>query len=97
MEVFGYRIGDFAYVTDCNLIPETSFRLLEGVEILVLDALRHRPHPTHFSVEEAIEMLQSGSARAARSSPTWPTRWITTIPSPPGVEFGYDGLVFDVD
>lgn len=96
MEVFGYRIGGFAYVTDCNLIPETSFRLLEGVEILVLDALRHRPHSTHFSVEEAVEI-----ARRIGPRRTILTHMAHEVdhddPLPAGVEFGYDGLVFDAD
>lgn len=96
MEVFGYRTGGFAYVTDCNVIPEASFGLLEGVEVLVLDALRHRPHSTHFSVEEALEV-------AARIGPrrTILTHMAHEVdhddPLPPGVEFGYDGLTFDID
>ncbi|MFL6194951.1 MAG: MBL fold metallo-hydrolase [Thermoanaerobaculia bacterium] len=96
MEVFGYRIGGFAYVTDCNVIPEPSLRLLEGVEVLVLDALRHRPHSTHFSVEEALEV-------AARIGPrrTILTHMAHEVdhddPLPPGVEFGYDGLTFEID
>jgi phosphoribosyl 1,2-cyclic phosphate phosphodiesterase len=96
MEVFGYRTGGLAYVTDCNVIPEASFRLLEGVEILVLDALRHRPHPTHFSVEEAIEAAERIGAR--RTIFTHMTHDVDhDDPLPPGVEFGYDGLVFDAD
>lgn len=96
MEVFGYRTGGFAYVTDCNVIPEASFGLLEGVEVLVLDALRHRPHSTHFSVEEALEV-------AARIGPrrTILTHMAHEVdhddPLPTGVEFGYDGLTFDID
>lgn len=54
-EVFGYRFGDFAYLTDCKKIPDSSYPLLEGVEVVVLDALREKPHPTHMSIEEAIE------------------------------------------
>ena len=96
MEVFGYRIGGFAYVTDCNLIPEPSFRLLEGVEILVLDALRHRPHSTHFSVEEALEVAER--IRARRTILTHMAHEVDhDDPLPPGVEFGYDGLVFEAD
>ncbi len=96
MEVFGYRTGGFAYVTDCNQIPEASFRLLEGVEILVLDALRHRPHPTHFSVEEAIEVARRIGAR--RTIFTHMTHDVDhDDPLPAGVEFGYDGLVFDAE
>jgi len=98
-EVFGYRIGSFAYVTDCNLIPETSFRLLEGVEILILDALRYRPHSTHFSVEEAMEAAARIGAR--RTILTHIAHEIDhdapQVPLRRGVEFGYDGLVLDLD
>lgn len=96
MEVFGYRIGDFAYVTDCNQIPETSFRLLAGVEILVLDALRHRPHATHFSVEEALEIAERIGPR--RTILTHMSHEVDhDDPLPPGVELGYDGLTFEID
>lgn len=96
MEVFGYRIGGFAYVTDCNRIPETSLRLLAGVEILILDALRHRPHSTHFSVEQAIGI--AGRIGARRTIFTHMTHEVDhDDPLPPGVEFGYDGLVFDAE
>lgn len=96
MEVFGYRTGGFAYVTDCNQIPETSFRLLEGIDILVLDALRHRSHPTHFSVEEAIGVAERIGAR--RTIFTHMTHDVDhDDPLPAGVEFGYDGLVFDAE
>ncbi len=98
MEVFGYRIGSFAYVTDCNLIPEESFRLLDGVETLILDALRYRPHPTHFSVAEALEV--AARIGAGRTILTHIAHEIDhdapAFPLPPGVEFGYDGLVFDI-
>jgi phosphoribosyl 1,2-cyclic phosphate phosphodiesterase len=98
-EVFGYRIGRFAYVTDCNLIPETSYRLLEGVEILILDALRYRPHSTHFSVEEAMEAAARIGAR--RTILTHLAHEVDygapKVPLAPGVELGYDGLAFDVD
>ncbi len=96
MEVFGYRTGGFAYVTDCNRIPETSFRLLEGVEILVIDALRHRPHPTHFSIKQAAEAAERIGAR--RTIFTHMTHEVDhDDPLPAGVELGYDGLVFDVE
>lgn len=54
MDVLGFRFGNFAYLTDCSLIPESSADLLLGLDVLVLDALRVRPHKTHFSVEEAV-------------------------------------------
>lgn len=55
MPVLGFRIGALAYCTDVSRIPEESFALLEGLDVLVLDALQYKRHTTHFSVEEAIE------------------------------------------
>lgn len=54
-EVLGFRIGDIAYCPDCNRIPDASRKLLRGLDVLVLDALRRTPHPTHFTIDEAIE------------------------------------------
>jgi phosphoribosyl 1,2-cyclic phosphate phosphodiesterase len=56
--VLGYRIGDFAYCTDCCEIPESTMRQLHGLEVLILDALRYTPHPTHFTVEQAISVAK---------------------------------------
>lgn len=56
--IHGYRIGSLAYLTDCSGIPEESFAMLSGVKILVVGALRYRPHPTHFSVSQAVEAAQ---------------------------------------
>ncbi len=53
--IYGYRIGDAAYLTDCSTLPETSAEQLQGLKLLILGALRHKPHPTHMTVEEAIE------------------------------------------
>ena len=47
MEISGFRFGNAAYLTDVSAIPESSFALLEGLEHLVLSALRHKPHPSH--------------------------------------------------
>jgi phosphoribosyl 1,2-cyclic phosphate phosphodiesterase len=55
MPVLGFRIGRLAYCTDVSRIPESSFELLKDLDVLVLDALQHRKHTTHFSVEEALE------------------------------------------
>lgn len=54
--ILGFRIGDFAYITDTNGIPDASMRLLEGVRILALDGLRPAPpHPTHYTIGEAVD------------------------------------------
>lgn len=54
LSVFGFRIGNFAYCTDTNFIPDKSLELLDGTETLILDALRYHKHPTHFSINEAV-------------------------------------------
>ncbi|MCB1057105.1 MAG: MBL fold metallo-hydrolase [Acidobacteria bacterium] len=94
LEVFGYRFGRFAYVTDCSEIPEASFALLEGVEMLILDALRYHPHPTHFTVEQALEAAQRIGAR--RTVFTHMNHDVDyrrpQVTLPEGIEFGYDGL-----
>jgi phosphoribosyl 1,2-cyclic phosphate phosphodiesterase len=61
--VLGFRVGNVAYCTDTNGIPDASWPLLEGLNTLILDALRNRPHPTHFSLEEAIAAAQRIGAR----------------------------------
>jgi len=54
-EATGYRIGALAYLTDCSAIPDSSWPLLAGVEVLIIDGLRLRPHPTHFHLARAVE------------------------------------------
>jgi phosphoribosyl 1,2-cyclic phosphate phosphodiesterase len=99
LEVLGYRIGNFAYLTDCNVIPEASFDLVHGVELLILDALRYRPHSTHFSVTEALAAATRIGAK--RTILTHIGHEIDhdapAVTLPPGVEFGYDGLAFEAD
>jgi phosphoribosyl 1,2-cyclic phosphate phosphodiesterase len=99
LAVYGYRIGSFAYVTDTNRIPEDGFRLLAGVDTLILDALRYRPHPTHFSFEEALAAAARVGAR--RTIFTHITHEVDhdslAVQLPPGVELGYDGLAFDAE
>jgi phosphoribosyl 1,2-cyclic phosphate phosphodiesterase len=58
LPVLGFRVGRLAYCTDVNRIPEESFALLEDLDVLVLDALQHKPHSTHFSIEQAMEVVR---------------------------------------
>ena len=66
--VFGFRIDDVAYCTDVSKIPPESWPRLEGLKVLVLDALRPKPHPGHFSLDQALEVIVS--ACWDRSAPT---------------------------
>ncbi len=56
--ISGYRFGNTAYLTDLNDIPETSLALLEGLDVLILDALRREPHPSHAHVEKSIQLVE---------------------------------------
>jgi phosphoribosyl 1,2-cyclic phosphate phosphodiesterase len=63
LPIVGYRFGNTAYLTDVSAIPESSFGLLEGVEVLVLAALRHAPHPSHATLEQSLLWAQRIGAR----------------------------------
>ena len=52
--ILGFRAASFAYLTDCSALADEAWPLLEGLDVLVLDALRVRPHPTHFSLDQAV-------------------------------------------
>jgi phosphoribosyl 1,2-cyclic phosphate phosphodiesterase len=97
MGVLGFRIGDLAYCTDVSRIPEASWPLLEGLDTLVLDALRHEPHPTHFSLSEALEVidrLRPGRAILTHLSHGF-DHAVTETTLPPHVALAYDGLTLD--
>jgi phosphoribosyl 1,2-cyclic phosphate phosphodiesterase len=99
LPVLGFRMGDFGYVTDASYVPDETVRRLQGVRYLILNALRHRPHPTHMNVAQALEIVQRISPEHA---------WFTHITHdldhettnrelPDGVDLAHDGLQFTVD
>jgi phosphoribosyl 1,2-cyclic phosphate phosphodiesterase len=94
--VLGFRIDDVAYCTDVNRIPERSWPLLEGLRVLVLDALRYKPHPGHLSLNEALEVI--ARVKPQRAYLTHMTHELehetVNRQLPPGVELAYDGLQF---
>lgn len=98
LPVLGFRLGSFAYLTDCNRIPDASWALLAGVQTVILDALRHRPHSTHFSLGEATDVVRTlGAPRAYFTHISHDLGHAATNASlPPGLELAYDGLVLDV-
>lgn len=98
-EIVGYRIGRFAYLTDFSQIPDSSFALLDGVEVLFLDALRHKFHPTHSTVENSLAV-----AARVGASRTYFTHIChdlaheaTQRTLPEGVFLAYDGLRIEID
>lgn len=93
-EVLGFRFGNVAYCTDVNHIPEDSMQRLEGLDVLILDALRDRPHVTHFSLDEAVQI-----ARRLRPKRTLFTHMshdlehvATCARLPEGMDLAHDGL-----
>jgi len=102
MEVLGYRFGKAAYLTDFSSLPETSAALLDGLDDLIIDALRDIPHPMHQTVEQALALVRRLAPKRA---------WFTHIAHDlshaetnqrlrdagvPNVQLAYDGLQFDV-
>jgi phosphoribosyl 1,2-cyclic phosphate phosphodiesterase len=99
MEIAGFRFGSTAYLTDVSDIPEASFALLEGLEHLIVSALRHKPHPSHATVEQA-----SGWARRIGARHTWFTHIAhelgheaTNRTLPDNIRLAYDGLSLPVN
>ena len=96
--MWGYRIGDFAYMTDCNRIPEEEYAKLKDLKLLVIDALRYRKHSTHFSIDEAVEVSKRINAKQ-----TYFTHMTHDVlheeaneKLPGNIQLAYDGLTVEV-
>lgn len=98
LEVLGFRIGNFAYCTDTNHIPEVSIKKLENLDFLILDALRYRKHPTHFTVDEAIEMAKIiGAKKTYFTHISHNIKHSNLDPKlPENISLGYDGLSIEL-
>jgi len=92
--VIGFRIGGLAYMTDCSRIPPESLDKLRGLDLLVLGALRFRPHPTHMNIDEALGVVDE--LRPGRTVFTHLSHEVEYVRDsarlPEGVEFAYDGM-----
>ncbi|HUS07995.1 MAG TPA: MBL fold metallo-hydrolase [Bryobacteraceae bacterium] len=97
-EVHGFRFGGAAYLTDHSEIPDESLMQLQGLDVLFLDALRHKPHPTHSTVERSLEHVKQLAPRRAFfthiSHDLHHAR--TESQLPPHVRLAYDGLELTV-
>ena len=94
LPIVGYRIGDLGYVTDAKTIPEASLDLLRGLDVLVLNTLRERPHPTHLSLAEALAVIGQVAPRRAFLVHLGHELGHARAESllPPGVTVAHDGL-----
>ena len=86
-----------AYLTDCSAIPDASLRMLGNLDVLVLDAVRFRPHPTHFSVDEALEVISILKPKRAFLTHLCHDIDHDTVSAmlPAGVELAWDGLTIE--
>ncbi len=95
----GFRFGNHAYLTDHSEIPEESMGLLEGLDVLFLDALRYKPHPTHSTVEQSLKTVERLKPRAAYfthiSHDLEHARAESLLPE--GVRLAYDGLELELE
>ena len=94
LPVLGFRIGNVAFCTDVSYMPEESLPLLEGLDVLIIDALRDEPHATHFGIPQALEVVER--VRPKRTFFTHVSHYLdyasTNARLPAGVELSYDGL-----
>ncbi len=93
--VYGYRVGPVAYLTDVKTVSEAAFAALDGVEVLVINALFERPHPTHLSFDEAIAVARRIGARqtyVTHLTHRYAHAWLETR-LPDGIAPAFDGLV----
>lgn len=98
LDILGYRVGELAYITDASAVPAATMEKLNGLDVLIINALRYIPHPTHFSVGQAIRIIEELRPRIA---------YLTHIGHlleherleqelPDGVRMGYDGLTLTI-
>jgi len=99
LPIYGWRVGSFAYLTDVSHIPSASYALLENLDVLVLSALRSRPHPTHLTVDAAVaEAQRIGARRTLFTHMGHEVSHATTLRQLPcGVELAYDGLILELE
>lgn len=98
LPVLGFRFGRGAYVTDFSTIPESTVPLLEDLDVLILDALRHEPHPSHSTVEQSLKWVERLKPRRALFTHiAHELRHETTNATlPPVVRLAYDGLTLEI-
>ena len=99
IRAYGFRVGDLGYITDAKQLPDATLDALRGVRVLVLNALWYgKPHPTHFTVEEAVQVAQDlGAERTFLTHLSHRVRHAELAAElPPGIAPAHDGLVIEV-
>jgi phosphoribosyl 1,2-cyclic phosphate phosphodiesterase len=99
IQIFAYRIGNIAYLTDVSAIPESSFALLEGLDLLLIDCLRTEKHPTHINVEQSLDYVSQIKAKQSvliHMTHDLEYESLTQV-LPENVFVGYDGMKIQVN
>lgn len=100
LPIWGFRVGNFAYITDAKTIPEEEFEKLEGLEVLVLNALHHRIHSAHLNLEEALDYVKRinpGGAYLTHLSHDMGLHKDVEGTLPPNIRLAFDGQVILVE
>jgi len=95
LPVFGYRVGDFSYITDANFIAEEEKDKLRNSKVLVLNALRKELHPSHFNLEQALELARELNAEMTyftHISHQLGLHAVVESTLPPNIRLAYDGM-----
>ncbi|AZO95393.1 MBL fold metallo-hydrolase [Halocella sp. SP3-1] len=99
LDIYGYRIENMAYITDCSFIPEATFKQLKGIDLIILGALRYRPHSTHMNIEQAIKTIKK--LNVSRAYLTHLSHEIehnkVSRELPENIFLAYDGLIVEVE
>ena len=98
LDILGFRLGRFAYVTDALIVPPATRDLLRGLDVLILNALREEPHPTHQTLAEAVEVIED--LRPERAFITHVGHWLSAADidakTPANVRSAHDGMSFEL-
>ncbi len=99
MDVLGFRFGDFTYITDANYIAPEEIEKIKGSKVLVLNALRHKEHPSHYTLEEAIKVAEEIGAEQTyftHISHQLGNHSKINNQLPDGIQLSYDGLELEL-
>ncbi len=98
LPIVGYRIGNLAYITDCKTMPDSTLERIKGLDMLVINALRHDPHPSHQTLEDALAIIADAAPRRALlthlSHDMGPEAEIMGLPD--NVAVAFDGLIVNL-
>ena len=98
LPILGFRVGNMAYITDVKYIPEEEYAKLENLDVLIIDALRAEPHPSHESLGEAlanIARIRPKESYLIHMSHRIGLHAVVEKELPPHVHYSYDGLVIE--